>query len=426
MNQKIAPISPFTAAIRLPGDKSISHRYGMFTALAEGSSTIHNYSSGEDCHSTLGAMKTLGAEITVDGTTVHVKGCGKEGLREASSAIDCGNSGTTMRLLSGILAGQPFTSELVGDESLSRRPMQRVMDPLRQMGAQLEARDGRFPPLKIQGSKLQAIQYATPMASAQVKSCVLLAGLFADGETTVIEPVKTRDHTELALREFGADIQVTGKEIRVRGGNTLTGRELQVPSDLSSAAFFLAATMLVPGSSLQISGVGLNPSRTALLDFLVSMGANIRIVNLNQVNGEMVGDLMVQYGKLQGGVIEKDMTALLIDEIPILSVLGAASEKGLILRNAGELRIKETDRISAMAKTLRLLGAEVEEFEDGYAIQPVKQFRAGKFPSFGDHRIAMSMAIAAIAADGESEIEEAECASISFPEFYATLESLRA
>lgn len=426
MNKKIAPISPFTAAIRLPGDKSISHRYGMFTALAEGSSTIHNYSSGEDCHSTLGAMKTLGAEITVDGTTVHVKGCGKEGLREASSAIDCGNSGTTMRLLSGILAGQPFTSELVGDESLSRRPMQRVMDPLRQMGAQLEARDGRFPPLKIQGSKLQAIQYATPMASAQVKSCVLLAGLFADGETTVIEPVKTRDHTELALREFGADIQVTGKEIRVRGGNTLTGRELQVPSDLSSAAFFLAATMLVPGSSLQISGVGLNPSRTALLDFLVSMGANIRIVNLNQVNGEMVGDLMVQYGKLQGGVIEKDMTALLIDEIPILSVLGAASERGLILRNAGELRIKETDRISAMAKTLRLLGAEVEEFEDGYAIQPVKQFRAGKFPSFGDHRIAMSMAIAAIAADGESEIEEAECASISFPEFYATLESLRA
>lgn len=426
MNQKILPLSRFEASIRLPGDKSISHRYGMLTALAEGQSTIQNYSSGADCHSTLGAMRALGAEIAVDGTTVTVTGCGGAGLRPATGPIDCGNSGTTMRLLAGILAGQPFDSELFGDESLSRRPMDRVMNPLALMGARLEARDGRYPPLIVRGGKLQAISYAPPMASAQVKSCVLLAGLFAEGETVVEERVKTRDHTELALREFGADIAVSGKVTRVRGGQTLQARQLFVPSDLSSAAFFLAAALLVPGSALQIQGVGLNPTRTALLDFLVSMGANIRIVNLSQTNGEMVGDLLVRQGPLKGGVIEKDLTAQLIDEIPVLSVLGAASAEGLVVRDAKELRVKETDRIATMAQNLRALGAEVEEFEDGYAIKPLKTFRAGVFPSFGDHRIAMSMAIAALVADGESEIEEAEAASVSFPEFWATLEGLRA
>lgn len=426
MIQKILPIPPFEASIRLPGDKSISHRYGMLTALAEGASTIHNYSSGADCHSTLGAMRSLGAEIQVEGTTVRVQGCGLHGLRAPSGAIDCGNSGTTMRLLSGILAGQSFASELIGDESLSGRPMQRVMDPLRLMGAAIEARDGRYPPLKLRGGRLRAIEYAPPMASAQVKSCVLLAGLFAEGETRVREQVRTRDHTELALREFGAEIAVTGKEIRVRGGSPLQGRELQVPSDLSSAAFFLAAALLIPESTLRISGVGLNPTRTALLDFLVSMGARIRILNPTQTNGEMVGDLEVSQAKLRGGVIEGNLAALLIDEIPILSVLGAASEEGLVVRSAGELRVKETDRIATMAQNLRTLGAEVEEFEDGYTIKPLKQFRAGRFPSFGDHRIAMAMAIAALAADGESEIEEAEAASVSFPEFYSVLESLRA
>ncbi|MCW5963374.1 MAG: 3-phosphoshikimate 1-carboxyvinyltransferase [Bryobacterales bacterium] len=426
MNQKIHPLSRFEVSIRLPGDKSISHRFGMLTALAEGPSTIHNYSSGADCHSTLGAMRTLGAEISVEGTTVTVRGCGSAGLRPPTVPIDCGNSGTTMRLLAGILAGQPFECELFGDESLSRRPMDRVMNPLALMGGVLEARDGRYPPLTVRGCQLQGITYAPPMASAQVKSCVLLAGLFANGETVVEERIRTRDHTEVALREFGADISVIGKTIRVRGGNILQGRELMVPSDLSSAAFFLSAALLVPGSSLQIAGVGLNPTRTALLDFLVSMGANIRILNLSQVNGEMVGDLLVRYGPLRGGVIEKDLTALLIDEIPVLSVLGAASAEGLVVRDARELRVKETDRIATMASNLRALGAEVEEFEDGYAVKPLRQFRAGIFPSFGDHRIAMSMAIAALAADGVSEIEEAEAASVSFPEFYSTLDMLRA
>lgn len=258
-----------------------------------------------------------------------------------------------------------------------------------------------------------------------MKSCVLLAGLFAEGETIVDEKVRTRDHTELALREFGASLTVSGKQIRIQGGQTLQGRTLAVPSDLSSAAFFLAAALLTPGSSLQIAGVGLNPTRTALLDFLVSMGANIRILNLSQSNGEMVGDLLVRHSPLKGGVIEKELTALLIDEIPVLSVLGAASREGLVVRDARELRVKETDRIATMAQNLRTLGAEVDEFEDGYAVKPATQFRAGVFPSFGDHRIAMSMAIAALAADGDSTIEEAEAASVSFPEFYSTLDALR-
>lgn len=425
MIQKISPLTPFNAAIRLPGDKSISHRYGMLTALAEGTSTIHNYSSGVDCHSTLDAMRSLGASITVDGPKVTVEGMGSRGLEAPRSPIDAGNSGTTMRLLSGILAGQNFDCEMTGDESLSRRPMERIMDPLRLMGARIEGRDGRFPPLHISGSKLKGIEYAPPIASAQVKSCVLLAGLFADGETTVEERIQTRDHTELALREFGADIQVLGKRVTVRGGSVLAARELQVPSDLSSAAFFLAIALLIPESSLQIQGVGLNPSRTALLDFLISMGANIRIVNLSQVNGEMVGDLQVRYGALKGGVIEGDLPALLIDEIPILAVLGAASRDGLVVRNAGELRVKETDRIATVAQNLRILGAEVEEFPDGFAVKPVARFQRGTFPSHGDHRIAMSFAVAALAASGDSSIEEAEAASVSFPEFYSTVEKLR-
>lgn len=425
MIQKITPLEPFQAAIRLPGDKSISHRFGMLTPLTDGVCTIQNYSSGADCHSTLGAMRSLGAKITVEGTTVTVEGRGLRGLQAPSSPIDAGNSGTTMRLLSGILAGQSFDCEMFGDESLSRRPMDRVMTPLRLMGAEIDGRDGRFPPLRIHGRPLQGIRYATPMASAQVKSCVLLAGLFAEGETTVEERLRTRDHTELALREFGADIHVEGTRVTVRGGQNLQAKDLVVPSDLSSAAFFLAAALLVPGSSLQIQGVGLNPSRTALLDFLVGMGASIRIVNLERASGEMVGDLVIRHGSLKGGVIEGDLPALLIDEIPILAVLGAASREGLVVRNAGELRVKETDRIATVAENLRLLGAEVEEYPDGFAVKPVTKFRAGVFRSHGDHRIAMSFAIAALAADGESQIEEAEAASVSFPEFYETMELLR-
>ncbi len=425
MLQKVSPLAPFSASIRLPGDKSISHRYGMLTALTDGPCTIHNYSTGADCHTTLNAMRSLGASVKVDGTTVTVGGVGLRGLRAPASPIDAGNSGTTIRLMSGILAGQTFDTEMFGDESLSRRPMDRVMGPLRLMGAEIDGRDGRFPPLRIHGKPLTAIHYVPPMASAQVKSCVLLAGLFTEGETSVEEKIRTRDHTELAFREFGADIRVEGTRVTVRGGQPLSARDLAVPSDISSAAFFLAAALLVPESSLQIHGVGLNPSRTALLDFLVSIGANIRILNLTQTNGEMVGDLLVRHGPLKGGVIEGDLPALLIDEIPILAVLGAASKDGLVVRNAAELRVKETDRIATVAENLRILGAEVEEFPDGFAVKPVAKFRTGTFHSHGDHRIAMSFAIAALSAGGDSYIEEAEAASVSFPEFYATIDQLR-
>jgi 3-phosphoshikimate 1-carboxyvinyltransferase len=324
-------------------------------------------------------------------------------------------------MLSGILAGQTFQSRIFGDESLSRRPMQRIMKPLAEMGARIHAREDKFPPLEIEGTKLHPIDYALPVPSAQVKTCVLFAGLFAEGETSVTETVRSRDHTEIALREFGADLRVTRQKITLAGRPKLTGRELVVPSDLSSAAFFLVAALLVPGSRLSIHGVGLNPTRSALLDFLCGMGAKIQIPELESVNGELVGEIQVQHSVVRGGVIEGGLTAALIDEIPVLAVLGAASEEGLTVKGAAELRVKETDRIRTVVDNLRRLGVEVEELPDGMAIPGRQKFRAAEFDSFGDHRIAMAFAVAALRADGESVIHGAEAASVSFPEFWNTL-----
>jgi 3-phosphoshikimate 1-carboxyvinyltransferase len=324
-------------------------------------------------------------------------------------------------MLSGILAGQPFSSRIFGDESLSRRPMQRIMKPLGQMGARIDAREGQFPPLRIEGGKLRAIDYTLPVPSAQVKTCVLFAGLFAEGETTVTEPIRSRDHTEIALREFGAEIELARQKITVAGRPRLEGRELVVPSDLSSAAFFLVAALLVPGSQLSILGVGLNPTRSALLDFLVGMGARIRVPNLESQNGELIGDLAVEYSELRGGTIDGGLTAALIDEIPVLAVLGAVTEEGLRVRDAGELRIKETDRIRTVVDNLQRMGVEAEELPDGMVIPGRQKFRAATLDSSGDHRIAMAFAVAALAADGESAIQGAEAASVSFPEFWDTL-----
>jgi 3-phosphoshikimate 1-carboxyvinyltransferase len=299
--------------------------------------------------------------------------------------------------------------------------MQRVMKPLGQMGARIDARDGQFPPLRIAGGKLRAIEYTLPVPSAQVKTCVLFAGLFADGETTVIEPVRSRDHTEIALREFGAEIEVERQKIAIAGRPRLAGCELVVPSDLSSAAFFLVAALLVPGSHLSIHGVGLNPTRSALLDFLVGMGARIRVPDLESQNGELVGDLEVEHSPLRGGVIDGGLTAALIDEIPVLAVLGAATEEGLTVRDAGELRIKETDRIRTVVENLRRMGVEAEELPDGMVIPGRQKFHAAVCDSMGDHRIAMAFAIAALVADGASQIVGADAASVSFPEFWETL-----
>lgn len=421
MEKALSPASRISGAIALPGDKSISHRYAMISAIAEGPSKIRNYSTGADCHSTLGCVRALGIEVEGAGTEFTVHGRGLDGLRAPSADLDAGNSGSTIRMLSGILAAQPFQTRMFGDASLSRRPMQRIMRPLAEMGATIRAREDKFPPLEIHGARLHPIDYALPVPSAQVKTCVLLAGLFAEGQTSVTEPVRSRDHTEIALREFGADLQTDRLRIAITGRPKLEGRELVVPSDISSAAFFLVATLLVPGSRLTIHGVGLNPTRSALLDFLAGMGAKISVPNLESMNGELIGDIDIEHSPLRGGTIEGGLTAALIDEIPVLAVLGAATEQGITVKDASELRIKETDRIQAVVGNLRKMGVEAEESGDGMFIPGRQRFRAARIDSFGDHRIAMAFAVAGLAADGQTVIEEAEAASISFPEFWDTL-----
>jgi 3-phosphoshikimate 1-carboxyvinyltransferase len=421
MEKRISPAAAVAGAITLPGDKSISHRYAMISSIAEGDSRILNYSTGADCHSTLGCMRALGIEITGEGTEFVVHGKGLDGLRPPVGDLDAGNSGSTIRMLSGILAAQPFPTRIFGDESLSRRPMQRIMKPLAQMGAQIRAHEEKFPPLEIHGGTLRAIDYTLPVPSAQVKTCVLFAGLFAEGETSVTEPVRSRDHSEIALREFGAELTAAKGRITLVGRPRLTGRDLIVPSDLSSAAFFIVAALLVPGSSLVIRGVGLNPTRSALLDLLIGMGAKIRIPQLESQNGELIGEIHVEHSRLQGGVIEGALTAAVIDEIPVLAVLGAATEEGLTIKDAGELRIKETDRIATVVDNLRRLGVAAEELPEGIVIPGRQKFRAAEFDSFGDHRIAMAFAVAALRADGESVIHNAGAASVSFPEFWSTL-----
>ena len=421
MQKKVSPAAALSGAISLPGDKSISHRYALIAAIAEGDTRIANYSTGADCHSTLGCLRALGIAIEGAGAEFVIHGKGLDGLCAPAADLDAGNSGSTIRMLSGILAGQPVRTRIFGDESLSRRPMRRIMQPLAEMGAQIRAHEDQFPPLEIQGGKLRAIHYDLPVPSAQVKTCVLFAGLFAEGETSVTEPVRSRDHTEIALREFGADLTVKRQAITVAGRPRLTGRELSVPSDLSSAAFFLAAALMVPGSQLSIHGVGLNPTRSALLDFLIGMGARIRIPDLESRNGELVGEIVVEHSTLAGGVIDQGLTAALIDEIPVLAVLGAATENGITVRDAAELRVKETDRIRTVVDNLRRMGIAAEELPDGMVVPGRQKFRAAELDSFGDHRIAMAFAVAALCADGDSVIHGAEAASVSFPEFWDTL-----
>ena len=425
MQKRIAPARSVSGSITLPGDKSISHRYALISAIAEGTSRIRNYSTGADCHSTLGCVRALGLEVEENGTDVTIHGCGLDALRAPAADLDAGNSGSTIRMLSGILAAQPFRSRIFGDASLSRRPMQRIMRPLAQMGARIHAREDKLPPLEIEGAPLHAIDYPMPVPSAQVKTCVLLAGLFADGRTSITEPVRSRDHTEIALREFGADLTTDRLRITIAGRPKLAARELVVPSDLSAAAFFIAAALLVPGSDLAIRGVGLNPTRSALLDFLSGMGAGIRVPELESVNGELIGEIHVRHSALRGGVIEGALTAAVIDEIPVLAVLGAATEEGLTIKDASELRIKETDRIKTVVDNLRRMGIAAEESPDGMRIPGRQRFHAAAIDSFGDHRIAMAFAVAALAANSETVINEAEAASVSFPEFWDRLDAVR-
>jgi len=412
--------------MQVPGDKSISHRYAMLAALAEGASEILNFSSADDCQRTLHCLERLGVKSERDRSKVTIHGVGLRGLRRSWRRLDAGNSGTTMRLLAGILAGQPFTTTIGGDDSLTRRPMRRVMEPLTQMGAQIRAREDNFPPLEITGGALRAMDYTQPSPSAQVKSAILLAGLFAHGMTSVTEPTRTRDHTELALAEFGAEVRREARTVRVTGQPRLQARLLAVPGDLSSAMFFLAAALILPDSNLLIRGVGLNPTRTAVLDFLAGMGAQITPAQVSEQSGELVGELVVRSSPLRGGAITGDAAAKMIDELPMLAALAPFTENGIEIRDAKELRVKESDRIAALAENLQRIGAEVEELPDGLRIpgNQRSKLRGGEMDAKGDHRIAMAFAVAALALPGESTIHGAAAAAVSFPEFFDLLDSL--
>ncbi|HXY00181.1 MAG TPA: 3-phosphoshikimate 1-carboxyvinyltransferase [Candidatus Limnocylindrales bacterium] len=428
----IQPVKALSGGIELPGDKSISHRYAMLAALAGGTSELRNFAAARDCHSTLGCIKSLGADISVNGATVKITGHGLRGLKSSWRTLDAENSGTTIRLLSGILSGQSFTSKITGDASLQKRPMKRVITPLREMGADIRGRDDNFPPLEIRGGKLHAIHYQMPMASAQVKSAVLLAGLFADGETSVTEPAAARDHTELALEEFGAPVRKSGRTITVQGltvgnGNpALRPISADVPGDLSSAVFFIAAASLFAESNLYLGNVGLNPTRSAILDFFKQMGAGISVVNLQSKQGELVGDLSVKGAQLKGGLISGNLVPLLIDELPMLAALGPYTEQGIELRDAAELRVKESDRIAALAENLKRMGAKVEERPGGLHVEGRSggPLHGAEIDPRGDHRIAMAFAVAGLAAQGETRILDSDCAGVSYPAFFSELRRL--
>jgi 3-phosphoshikimate 1-carboxyvinyltransferase len=420
----VRPARNVRGSVSLPGDKSISHRYAMLAALADGPSRLENYSTGADCASTLSCLRSLGVkwERSGVGNVIAVQGTGLS-LSAPSEPLDCGNSGSTIRMLSGILAGQKFTSEVSGDESLSRRPMQRVIAPLTAMGAHIESQNGR-PPLHITGAALKAIDYKMPVASAQVKTSLLFAGLLADGETIIHEPLRTRDHGEVALRSFGAHVEQQANEVRVRGGQRLKGIEAVVPGDLSSAAFFLCASALFPGSQLTITNLLMNPTRARLLDILVQIGLRISVTQLEEIHGELVGTLQVEGGRLKGATITGADTAAVIDEIPVLAAIAPYTEQGIEVRDAQELRVKESDRIAALATNLRSMGAQVEETEDGLKIPGGQSLHGAELESFGDHRIAMAFSIGALRAEGETLIRGSECAAISYPAFFSTLEGL--
>jgi len=429
-NVVVRPARAVRGVVRIPGDKSISHRYAMLAAIAEGTSRFQNFSAARDCASTLDCVGKLGCEWKrgqdkdKDGDgTIEVHGVGPR-LNAPAEILDCGNSGSTMRMLSGILAGQPFTSELRGDESLSRRPMTRIMTPLSEMGARISSSEGGRPPLKIHGGPLKAIHYKPEVASAQVKSCVLFAGLFADGETVVEEPMRTRDHGEIALRAFGAEVERTGNASRIVGGQRLHPIEAHVPGDLSSAAFFLCAAALFPGSQITLPGILLNPTRARLLDILVPMGLKVSVAHLEEHQGELVGTIEARGAEWKGAVIAGADTAALIDEIPVLAAVAPYTAGGLEVRDAQELRVKESDRIAAVAVNLRKMGAEVEERPDGMRIPGSQHLHGAELDSFGDHRIAMAFAVAALRAEGETTIHGADAAGVSYPTFFADMETV--
>lgn len=426
MNKTINNKSNFTKTITVPGDKSISHRSVMFGSLANGDTVVHGFLTGDDCLSTVGCFKNMGIDIEINGEDVLIHGKGLHGLSSPKETLNVGNSGTTLRLISGILSAQPFTSRLTGDSSIKKRPMDRVAKPLSLMGADIksEAKDKILAPVTITGKPLKGMDYTLPVASAQVKSAIILAALYADGVTTITEPEATRDHTEIMLNFMGADIKKDGTKITVTPVKELFAREITVPGDISSAAYFMVAAACANKSEITIKNVGINPTRVGIITVLENMGANIVISNKRTLNGEAVGDITVKSSALKGTVIEGDIIPKLIDEIPVIAVAAAMAEGTTIIRDAEELKVKESNRIKTTADELSKFGVDIKETESGLIINGPARLKGAVIDSHNDHRIAMSAAIAAILAEGETTITDSECVDISFPNFYSLLEDL--
>jgi len=421
----IKPKSNLKGEIHPPGDKSISHRSVMIGSIAKDVTEITNFLNGEDCIATIKAFQKMGVKIEGTGTSsITVHGVGIDGLKEPDDVLSMGNSGTSMRLISGVLAGQPFYSVMIGDSSLRSRPMKRVADPLRLMGAQVYGRKGDLAPLTIIGGNLKSIDYKTPVASAQIKSCILLAGLYADGETSVTEVAESRDHTERMLRSFGAEITSNGLIHKVKGHPELVGHQVNVPGDISSAAYFIVAGLLCPNSEIIIKNVGVNPTRTGIIDALKQMGANINIENLREESDEPVADIFVRSSQLKGCSFAGEIIVRMIDEIPVLVLAATQADGETIIRDAKELRVKESDRITATVSEFRKIGAELDELEDGMIIAGGSRLKGGECESHGDHRMAMSLAIAGLISESGVTIHNIECINTSFPEFREILSSI--
>lgn len=424
MDRTIQSINRLSGTITPPGDKSISHRALIMGAIADGTTVIANCSPGKDVESTQNCLRQLGIPIEIEGEQIRVHGRGMLGLSPSQQALDAGNSGTTMRLLSGILAAQPFESTLTGDDSLCKRPMNRIVDPLRKMHAEIDSRNGSYAPLHIRGCQLHPITYRTPVPSAQIKSAILLAGLYANGTTLVIEPFPSRDHTERMLPCFGVEVNCDHLEISVEGPAHLQFADICVPGDISSAAFFIIAASLIAHSNLLIKNVGVNPTRTGILDVLKNMGGQISCQNKQESNNEPVADLMIQNATLCGVSMDGSLIPKIIDEIPLIAIAATQAKGKTMVRDAKELRVKETDRITAVAANLRKMGVKIEVFDDGFALTGPQKLHGAVIDSYGDHRIAMSFAIAGLMAEGETTIQNAECAEISYPGFFNTLKKI--
>jgi 3-phosphoshikimate 1-carboxyvinyltransferase len=425
----VRPAKRLRGTIAVPGDKSISHRAAIFNAIADGDARIDNFLPGDDCLSTLSVLDALGVEHELDRSgdapVLAIRGAGLHGLREPGDALDCGNSGTTMRLMSGVLAGQPFLSVLTGDDSLRMRPMARIAEPLRLMGAHIDGRDGgRLAPLAIRGGGLNGIRYRTPMASAQVKSAVLLAALYAEGETTVEEPERSRDHTERMLSAMGARIAAEGPAVRLTPGGALKAMSMRVPNDISAAAFWMIAAAVHPDAEVRLTGVGLNPTRAGIIDALREMGADLSVEEERTVAGEPAGDIVVRSSRLHGIEVGGAMIPRLLDEVPALAVAAAFAQGDTIIRDAQELVVKESDRIATTAAELGGIGARIQQQPDGMNITGGTGITGGEARSHGDHRLAMALAIAALAGSGDVNIGDADAVSVSYPQFWSDLERL--